>query len=351
MARDDELRKVAEDIRALARSLAKDFREAVDQSRSGGHPPGEAIRRGLKDVADETKRGMKDTWSQVGPMSNSHWNNKYWQREWARHNRHKARYAKYAKYWVPPASPPGVPGSPLGEPVGGASPPAQPPDAPSWQQHPRHPRRRSSLPPVRRRWDGSTVLGILAVLFGIAWLLSALHVIHVSVEGVVAVGLMLLGASMIVTGRTDWSLSRRSWPVWMGLGLIAVLFATSATYGAGSTLHNISFGDRTVPVTSPTQEISGGFGTLTVDGTNILPGAHLKVANIAGNIRILLPGDTPIRLHARVAGGQICFYGHDLGSGVATTADHIPPGGGNPVTIDVREVFGEINVGGVSCSQ
>ena len=33
MSRDDEIRRVAEDIRALAKSLARDLREAVDYVR------------------------------------------------------------------------------------------------------------------------------------------------------------------------------------------------------------------------------------------------------------------------------------------------------------------------------
>lgn len=337
--RDDELRKVAEDIRALARSLARDFREAVDQSRARGHPPGEAIKRGLKDVAGETKRGVKASWSNAGPTG-PYWNNKYWRREWARNNRYRARYGN--KYWSPPAPPPGVPGSPPGEPAGGVllQDPPRPP-------HVHHPERRSSLPPVRRRWDGTTIFGTLAVLFGFAWLLSAVHAIHVSVEGVVAVGLMLLGAAMIVTGRTDWSLSRKSWPVWLGLGLVLVLVATSTTFGAGSTLRNISFGDRTVPITHRAQNVSGGFGTLTVKP--IPAGAHVNVASIAGEIKIIPPPGTPIILHAHVLGGQICFYGHDIGSGVGATADRSPAG--NTVTVNVHEVFGEINVGGIPCSR
>ena len=339
---------MAEDIRALARSLARDFREAVDQSRAGGHPPGEAIRRGLKDVAGETKRGVKDTWSHAGPWGGPQWNNKYWQREWARRNRYRARHGD--RFWFPPAPPAGVPGSPPGEPAGGVSPPGHPP-ATTAVGEPHHPHRRSSMPPIRRRWDASTVFGILVVLFGFAWLLSAVHAIHVSVEGVVAVGLMLLGASMIVTGRTDWSLSRKSWPVWLGLGLVLILFATSTTFGAGSTLRNISFGDRNVPATRPVQNISGGFGTLTVDGRNLPQGARLNVASIAGSIKILLPANTPVHLHARVLGGQICFFGQSLDDGVAASADHAPTLPGEPVTVDVHEVFGEINVGGVPCNR
>ena len=340
MAADDELRKVAEDIRALARSLARDFREAVDQSRARGHPPGEAIRRGLKDVAGEAKRNVKDTWTDMGPHPGPYWNNKHWQREWARHNRYRARYAN--RYWFPPAPPTGVPGSPPGEPAGGVI-----QQAPPRPPHAHHPERRSSLPPVRRRWDGTTIFATLVVLFGFAWLLSAVHAIHVSVEGVVAVGLMLLGAAMIVTGRTDWSLSRKSWPVWFGLGLIVVLLATSTAFGAGSTLRNISFGDRNVSVARANQNVSGGFGTLTINATSDV--RHITVSNIAGEIKILPPTGTAINLHAHVVAGQICFYGHDIGSGVGATGDHSVSG--STLTINAHELFGEIKVGGTPCNR
>lgn len=351
--RDDELRKVAEDIRALARSLARDFREAVDQSRARGHPPGEAIKRGLKDVAGETKRGVKDTWTNAGP-SGPYWNNKYWQREWARHNRYRARYGN--KYWFPPAPPPGVPGSPPGEPAGGVLVQDGPPPVPPTPWHPH--RRRSSLPPVRRRWDGTTIFGTLAVLFGFAWLLSAVHAIHVSVEGVVAVGLMLLGAAMIVTGRTDWSLSRKSWPVWLGLGLIVVLLATSRAFGGASAADSVSFGDKTVTVAHSGEQISGGFGTLTVNAANLVNGGHLTVSNIAGNVKIALPQNTQTIVNAKMAAGEICAGGHHRSDGVgASTHAQIPPANppasGTPpvLTIDVHESFGQIVVGGPGCSR
>lgn len=356
VARDDELRKVAEDIRALARSLARDFREAVDQQRAGGHPPGEAVKRGLKDVAHEAKRGVKDTWADLGPSNDPHWH-KHWQREWARHNRYKARYGKYSDYWVPPAPPPGVPGSPPGEPAGGVPQQGAPPPAPPWNRPPHRRHRGSSLPPIRKKWDGTTVLGILAVLFGFAWLLSAVHAIHVSFEGVVAVGLMLLGAAMIVTGRTDWSLSRRSWPVWLGLGLVLLLIATSSSFGIGSGVHDVSFGDKTV-LAHDGQNINGGFGTLTVDAHNLTNGGHLKVANVAGTVRIInLPSNVQTNLDANMAAGQICAAGRHRSDGVSAST-HVqippnPPGTATPpvLFLNVHESFGQITVGDPGCAR
>lgn len=354
VARDEELRKVAEDIRALARSLARDFREAVDQQRAGGHAPGEAVKRGLKDVAQEAKRGVKDTWADLGPVAGPC--GKHWQREWARHNRYKARYG--SRYWSPPAPPPGVPGSPPGEPAGGVVQPPGPPPPPGWVRHSRPRRPRRSYPPVRRRWDGTTVLGVLAVLFGLAWLFSAVHAIHVSFEGVVAVGLMTLGAAMIVTGRTDWSLSRKSWPVWLGLALILMLIATSSTFGIGSGVHNVSFGDKTVTATDG-QHISGGFGTLTVDARSLTNGGHLTVANIAGTVRVSLPPGVQTVLNARVGAGEICANGRHQNDGVSAEAHTtIPPASqpptGNPppvLTLNVHESTGQIVVGGAGCAR
>ncbi|HUE58529.1 MAG TPA: hypothetical protein VMO88_03015 [Acidimicrobiales bacterium] len=382
MPRDDEIRKVAEDIRALARSLARDFREAVDQSRAGGNRPGDAVRHGLKGVAEEAKRGVKDTWADLGPFSGPCGAGKHWQREWARHNRYRSRYAN--RYWFPPAPSPGVPGSPPGEPADGVEgglagaggsgldgpggsafgPPGSGPSVPappSWGRHPQwqshRQARRSSLPPVRRRWDGTTVFGMLAVLFGVASLLSALHAIHVSTEGVVAVGLMLLGAAMIVTGRTDWSLSRRSWPVWLGLGLIVVLIATSSTFGVGSGVRNISFGDKTVLVSHPGQQVNGGFGTLTVDAAHLTNGGHVTVTNVAGNVRIInLPSHFQTNLDAKMAAGQICANGRHQSDGVgASTHLQIPasdPGAPlGTLTLDVHESFGQITVGKPGCAR
>ena len=105
-------------------------------------------------------------------------------------------------------------------------------------------RTRQPLPPVRHRWDATTVLGLLAVLFGVAWLIGATGALHLSVEGVVAIGLMVLGAALVVTGRTDWSLSRRSWPMWLGAALIVLLIATSSTFGLGGALSSVSFGEQ-----------------------------------------------------------------------------------------------------------
>lgn len=197
------------------------------------------------------------------------------------------------------------------------------------------------------------MIGILAVVFGVAWLLDAIHATHISVEGAVAVGLMLLGAAMIVTGRTDWSLSRRSWPVFAGVALILVLVATSNTFGAGSGASGLSFGNKAVTVVGSGHTVQGGFGNLTVDASQLLPGQEVTVKNIAGNIDIKLAPDVPAHVDAKVLAGQICINGRDAGNGLDASAHQNIPGtpGVAPVKIDVNEASGRIVVGPGGCSR
>ena len=343
MARDDEFRKVAEDVRALARSLANDLRDAVDQARSGGHPPGRAVRDGLKGVADQVGKDLR------AGLAGS------------RHHRRRDYHPGYWWWgrppWAPPPPPPGAPGQSTGAPADGAPPrPGRGHAAQPGAGYPYRPPRpaRPPRPPVRRRWDASTVLGLLAVLFGIAWLLGAVHAVHVSVEAVVAIGLMLLGASLIVTGRTDWSLSRRAWPVWMGAGMIAVLVATSSTFGIGGALQDISFGNNSVVATSG-RTVHGGFGSLTVDASNISAGDTLNVDSVAGEIRVTgLPPRSTLSVDAHVLAGQICVNGKTISSGIGASVNQTVNqtfGSQAAITVDVHEVFGQVVIGTPGCSR
>ena len=53
---------------------------------------------------------------------------------------------------------------------------------------------RPAPPPVRHRRDGSTLLSLLLVLVGLAWLGSATGVVGLSLETVLATVLVVLGA-------------------------------------------------------------------------------------------------------------------------------------------------------------
>jgi len=314
---DDELRKVAEDMRALARSLAKDFRDAVDQAHRSGHPATEAFKHGLRGVAREVKRGARANWYPPG-------------------------YGWHSRPRRPCPPPTRAPGGQNWSAAAPWAPPWGPP--PRVHQH----RSRAPLPPVRRRWDATTVIGILAVLFGVAWLLGVIHAVHLSVEAVVATALMLLGAALVITGRTDWSLSRRSWPVWLGGAMIVVLIATSSTFGVGS---GISFGNTLAHPTS-SGTIHGGFGNLTVDATNLTPGSTVDIQSIAGQTYVKnVPSDATVQVNAHVFAGQICVNGQNMSSGVsAATSTAYGTTGPDELTFNIHQAFGQVFVGNQNCS-
>jgi hypothetical protein len=348
---------VAEDVRALARSLTNDFRDVFDQARRGGQPTGQAVRHGLRGVADQVSRDLR---AGLGGHRHDFYRGHYHGHGW-----------RGRPPWAPPPPPPGPPGSTAGAP--GAVPPqwrgrgraySGPPGyyRPPRQYQPRPKPARPPRPPVRHRWDATTVLGVLAVLFGVAWLLGAVHVVHVSVAAVLAIGLMLLGASLIVTGRTDWSLSRKSWPVWLGAGMIVVLVATSSSFGTAGALQDVSFGNMG-SVASNDHTVHGGFGNLTVDASKLAPGDTVTIDSVAGRTLIQnLPSGIPVTVNARILAGQICIDGKNAADGVSASVSRdrfaTPPAPGtglasstDPITLNVHQVFGQILVAGSGCSR
>jgi hypothetical protein len=195
----------------------------------------------------------------------------------------------------------------------------------------------------------------------VAWLIGATGALHLSVEGVVAVGLMLLGAALVVTGRTDWSVSRRSWPVWLGGALIVLLIATSSTFGLGGALSSVSFGNKSVTAT-PGTTVHGGFGNLEVTlPAQLHSGGTIKVTSVAGKILVEPPVPSPqtayhVAVNARVFAGQICANGANQNDGLSASSHPTFDVGAatksSPtLNLDVRQMFGQILINGSGCQR
>jgi hypothetical protein len=192
------------------------------------------------------------------------------------------------------------------------------------------------------------LLGLLAVVFGLAWLAAGTHVTHVSTEAVIAVALMVLGAATVVTARTDWALSRRSWPVIGGAVLALGLLALSASPSLPVGFRHLEVGARTVvPATwdDVPASVHAGFGKTVIDLTELplpLPAARtLAVDSAAGRLEINVPADLPVVVDARVAAGMLDIDGVAL-SGVNRVAHQLlhPAAGGPVLTIELNSGFG-----------
>jgi hypothetical protein len=209
-----------------------------------------------------------------------------------------------------------------------------------------------AAPPLRHRHDGTTLVGLLAVVFGLAWLAAGTHLASVSTEAVLAVALMVVGAATVVTARTDWALSGRKWPVLGGAAVGVALLAFAASSGLPVGFQHPQVGSQTItPVTWSDLPviIHGGFGQTTVALASLptpLPNAATTtIDNAAGRLLITLPPDLRVLLDAHVAAGQIIV------NSVATSGvgqDHSetlsPAAVGPPLTLHIEAGFASVEI-------
>lgn len=188
---------------------------------------------------------------------------------------------------------------------------------------------------------------LLVVMSGVAWAAGVLGLAHLAPEAVLAAGLMLLGASLIVTARTDWSLSRHAWPVVVGVVLVAGLFATSSSFGVAGALSHVSFGDMTAAA-APGRTVYGGFGQLTVTVPTGYASDSVRIESVAGNTVVSLPADVTATVHARVLAGQVCINGH-LSNGVGATETEQVGNGARPLTVEVHQLAGQVLIVSRGC--
>jgi hypothetical protein len=215
---------------------------------------------------------------------------------------------------------------------------------------------RPAAPPVRHKRDGSTLLSLLLVLVGLAWLGSAAGIVSLSLETVLATVLVVLGAGMVVTARTDWSLSRRHWPVWLGLVVLVLVIASANSGGLANGVSNLHFGPTNATPTSWTDmatPITNFAGPITIDLSTVTPpinGANetLRVHDVFGPIAVTLPSAPSFRvlIRAHTSFGPVSLLGADRrGGGVFTTKTAEVNSTGRPtLNLDITDAFGPITV-------
>jgi hypothetical protein len=372
---DDEFRRVAEDVRALARSLGRDLRTALDQARDDfSAASGSSRSPGLRSAREELARasrlarrefrqaqrafrhGEANLWPDVdangldadelgGPASRParcgppRWDN------WGG-GRYRGGAAERSRTtapagWYPPRARNhagrGRRGGRTDE-LSTIPVTAAPPKPPS--------------PPLRHRHDGTTLLGLLAVVFGVAGLAAGTGAVHVSAEAVVAIALMVLGGTMVVTARTDWALSRRTWPIFGGAVLGVALVAVAVTPALPVGFRHLQFGSNTVAPSSWSAvpaTVHGGAGHSVVDLTGIdgplTAPRTLVVDNAAGKMEIDLPSSVRVIVRATVAAGDIQIDGVNT-SGLRRSVEQVlnPTMPGPSLTLLLRGGFGQVLV-------
>jgi hypothetical protein len=211
---------------------------------------------------------------------------------------------------------------------------------------------RRTRPPLRHRHDGSALLGLLAVVFGLAWLAAGTHVLQLSAEGVLAVALMIVGATTVITARTDWALSRRAWPVLLGAGLVFALIVASVSPRFPGDMRHLRVGSRSLVFASwneVPQNIDGSIGRTVVDFSALPQPPTSETVQISGGVgpvEVVIPSNIHVLLHARVGFGSIKIAGSRLANGMSpSTAEDLNPSAGGPtLSLDINAGMGPVRV-------
>lgn len=186
------------------------------------------------------------------------------------------------------------------------------------------------------------------MLVGLAWLSSTSGVFEVSLEGVLAAVLVIIGATMVLTARTDWALSRRAWPVLAGAVVILVLVGTSSAGTAiGAHLSSMQFGPQSTAPTlwadaaTPITNLAGPV-TVNLLAVSPQPGDRdevLRIRTTAGPVDLTVPTQPPyhLRIHTRVAFGPVRIDDRQVSSGNFSdyTVDYPSAGAAGPL-LDVE---------------
>lgn len=360
MASDDELRRVAEDVRALARSLGRDLRAALDRVHDETRRPNEGGDEDEGDDAGPGRRSAREDLAAAGRAARDELRaaqiavRDRAQRRLHRHDRRPSGHAP---------GPPGPPrwdnwGGPHRERGHGRRHPVGAPVAPSPAMGYAERAAATAPPPLRHRHDGTTLLGLLAVVFGFAWLAEGTHLASVSTQAVLAIALMVVGGATVVTARTDWALSRRFWPVLAGAAVAVGLIAYTASPGLPVGFRHLEVGSQhyapatwtDVPAT-----IHGGIGSTTVN-LSVLPTPSpklttIEIDNAIGRIEIMLP-DIPVVVDAHIAAGRIAIDGvvtAGVGRDTRQTLNALV--GGSVLTLHIRAGFGAVDIVGPTTTE
>jgi phage shock protein PspC (stress-responsive transcriptional regulator)/type II secretory pathway pseudopilin PulG len=241
-------------------------------------------------------------------------------------------------YAASAGTPPKPAADPADDPMYG---PPVPPDwtVPGWGSplpvEPRAPRERSRL--------GTLTLSIAALVTGTLVLARVYGVDSITAERVLAVDLLVVGAGLVVG---TW-LGRARWLALVGIALAIALAGTAAANGAavGGAGTRVWLADST----QAQQDYRLGLGEATLDLTGVpATGRPISVdARIGvGHLVVIVPQGVPVRVHARVALGEVAGPGFDQnanGQDVERTASFGPPGDPQ-VVVDASVGTGQVEV-------
>jgi hypothetical protein len=157
---------------------------------------------------------------------------------------------------------------------------------------------------------GQLVFGLVLVVVGVGWLVTALDLFTIPWRGLMAVVLILVGATLAATASAE----RHSGLVTVGVVLTLLLASISSVEGLSATPLRGGIGERTyTPATTPElTEYRLAIGQLEVDLRNLeLPeGETTVVASVTiGQLIVRVPASAAVNVVGKVAAGELDIEG------------------------------------------
>jgi phage shock protein PspC (stress-responsive transcriptional regulator) len=215
---------------------------------------------------------------------------------------------------------PGAPGAPvaehptipLGDPLEHPTVPVGEPGA--WAAS--EPRRTSYRPAVRqrRRSTSRLVLGAAVLAAGFALLVDHATGVHLTVTQLLAIPLAVLGAALAVTAVLG-----RSWlAIVAGVGLTAAVLAGVALHGHFGSGREVTWAPTSADLAAR-YHLDVGKARLDLRHAD-LPGRHVRADVGVGELVVVVPPGTPVRVRGNAGIGALDLFGdHDGGFGARHT--------------------------------
>jgi hypothetical protein len=187
----------------------------------------------------------------------------------------------------------------------------------------------------------------------LAWLAAGTHLLQLSAEGVLAVALMIVGVTTVLTARTDWALSRRSWPVLLGAGLVFALILASASPRFPGGFRHMGVGAQDLTFSSWDQlppNIHGSVGRTVVDFTALsTPPPTDQMVHIDGGLGALivrLPAGVHVVVDAHVGAGSVIVGDRQVANGLSpsTHQDLNQQASGPTLALDINSGVGSVRL-------
>lgn len=203
---------------------------------------------------------------------------------------------------------------------------------------------RATEPAGRRSDYGSIVLGAVLVVAGGLWLLDAVDVVELRAAVILPSILAIVGLALIFGASTGPHSGLVVFGVFLTIAVIATAVTPRDAFRGGIGERSFRVGQQTA--LEPSYNVGVGDLTLDLGDLALTESERVDVTVGAGEMRVQVPADIPVRIDAAVGAGEIVLFDEST-DGLSVTRTYVSPGFENAdvtLTLDLDVATGKIEV-------